>query len=272
MIAKILNNNLIEIYDLTQFDLYSIMHSGQVFRYFSDDQGYQVISGNNYAQLAVIGNKVVIKCNDAKYFYNYFDLQTDYNEIKNELNKYEKIRPAIQACGGIRILRGEFVEIVVSFIISANNNIKRFTKTLNLICEKFGTKLNNGMFSFPSLIQLEAITEQEFNILGCGYRSNYLIKAVKQLSLMNYNELSLLPNDQLDKQLRQITGVGPKVSACVMLFAFHRLDAFPIDTWITKSLQQLTETEKNEILSSQYAGVAQQYIFYYLQHLKEKEL
>lgn len=269
MVAKIIDNNTIEVYDLTQFDTDAIMHSGQVFRYFAKDTGYDLVVGSNYAEIIPCGEKVVIKSNDSEYFYNYFDLQTDYNEIKRELYKYEKIRPAIDAGGGIRILRGEFVEIVISFIISANNNIKRFTKTLNLLAENYGNKLPNGLHSFPTLEQLSSVSESDFKTLGCGYRSSYLVKAIGQLKSIDINDLAKLPNNSLSKKLCLIVGIGPKVCACVKLFTgkLHRTDTAPIDTWLHKALDMLPEKDREVLLNHKYAGIAQQYIFHYLQHL-----
>ena len=272
MTAKIINNNTIHVYDLSQFDTDAIMHSGQVFRYFKTDTGYQLISGKHFAEIIPQRDKVIIKCDDSSYWYNYFDLPTDYNEIKKELGVFEQLLPAIKLGGGIRILRGEFHEIVISFIISANNNIKRFTKTLNLLAEQYGDKLSNRLCAFPTLDQLTKVTAEDFKKLGCGYRSSYLVKAVKQLKEIDIELLRKMPTAELTKTLLQIQGVGKKVCACVELFAgdLHRLEVCPVDTWIQKALEQLGETDKTAILNHKYAGVAQQYIFYYLQHLRKK--
>lgn len=272
-IAEIVDDKTIHIYDLSQFDPDAIMHSGQVFRYFPTDHGYRLVAGQNYAKVFIEGDKAVIKSNDSAYFFNYFDLQTDYNEIKRELLKYEKILPAVIAGGGIRILRAEFIETVISFIISANNNIKRFTKTLNSLSAQFGDSLPDGQFAFPTLGQLSFVTESGFKSLGCGYRDRYLCSAVQQLNAIDIKKIRRLQNDELRREILKICGVGPKVCACIMLFCddFHRLDTAPVDTWIDKALSRMTEGDKDILLSHEYAGVAQQYIFYYLQHL-HKEL
>jgi len=268
-IAKIIDKNTIEVYDLSQFDVDAIMHSGQVFRYFiTGENECELVVGNNYAHINKQDDKVVIRCSDAEYFFEYFDLDTDYNSIKNELDGSKKFASVLKLSGGIRILKSDFFEMVISFIISANNNIKRFTKTLNLLADKFGNRLENKRYSFPILAQLERAVYDDFKEMGCGYRSTYLIKAIQQLKYLDYIVLSKLSNEVLLKQLLQIQGVGKKVASCIMLFAFHRLDTAPIDTWILKALDSLGD-EKGILLNHKYAGVYQQYVFHYFQHLRQ---
>jgi len=271
MIASIIDKNTIYVYDLKQFDPYAILHSGQIFRYWQIKNNWLVMSGNNWAEICKHADKIVIYCNDAKYFYNFFDLDTDYQKIKFELI-LPKLSNAVKYGGGIRILKADFVEIALSFIISANNNIKRFTKTINNLFHEFGEMTACGQYSFPNLEQCEKISLESFKRLGCGYRSEYLIKAVQQLKELDFDYLQTLSNDNLQQELIKIKGIGPKVAACVMLFAFHRLDIAPVDTWIKKAIAQLSLEEHREILYGKYAGVAQQYIFYYLQHLQKKFL
>ena len=271
MIAKIIDKQRLVVYDLTQFDIVSILHSGQVFRYFQAANGWLVLSGKHWAEIQVLPEQVEIICDDSAYFYQYFDLDTNYQSIKSELN-FPKLRNAIQIGGRIRILRADFIETVVSFIISANNNIKRFTKTINQLCCQFGSPIANGQFAFPTLSQLTQLTVTDFQNLGCGYRAPYLVKAIQQLQTLDSQVLSSLPTASLRQTLIALAGVGPKVAACIMLFAFHRLEVVPVDTWIKKTLAQLSTDEQATILSGPYAGVAQQYIFYYLQYLHKENL
>lgn len=266
MIASITDEHRIIIHDLKQFDPYAILHSGQIFRYWERKNGWLIMSKNHWAEIKVEPTQIIIVCDDAKYFYQFFDLKTDYEKIKKRIST-PKLTKALKCGGGIRILNADFVEMVISFIISANNNIKRFTKTINDICMQFGTLTSIGYHAFPSLEQLELITLDDFKKFGCGYRSEYLLTAVQQLKDYNFVELQKLSNEELQRELLKIKGVGPKVAACIMLFAFHRLDTAPVDTWIKKAIAQLSQAEQQTILSGEYAGVAQQYIFYYLQHL-----
>ena len=271
MIASIIDNQTIIVNDLTQFDPYAILHSGQIFRYWQTKQGWLVLSGTHWAEIIIENGQIIIKCDDSHYFYNFFDFETNYENIKSTMT-ISKMKKALSFGHGIRILRGDFFEIVLSFIISANNNIKRFTKTINAFCEKYGTMLACGYYSFPSLEQCINVTVNEFNQLGCGYRSQYLREAIQQLKNLDFNVLKTLSNEELYRKLLQIKGVGPKVASCIMLFSFHRLDVAPVDTWIKKAIAQLTNKEQEAILRGKYSGVAQQYIFYYLQHLQKEKL
>lgn len=236
-----------------------IANSGQIFRAYIKENEVHFLSGSGYA---IIKRNGEVICTNEEYFTNFFDLSTDYNKI----NKALVLNPEIIVAGdGIRILNGDFNEIVISFIISANNNIKRIRKTVEQICEKYGeqrTFNKTTYYTFPTLDQLSTATEVDFAELGCGYRAPYLIKTIAELKNMSFDELNKLPNDVLYKKLTALHGVGPKVAACIMLFAFHRLDVYPVDTWIKKA--------KNILTAHPYAGVAQQYLFYYLQHLKKE--
>ena len=271
MIARILDNKTIQVQDLTQFDPYAILHSGQVFRYWQTKDGWLVMSGQHWAEIKITVEQTYIVCDNANYFYHYFDFDTDYQKIKKTLTA-PKLQNALVRGSGIRILNADFVEMVLSFIISANNNIKRFSKTINAICEKYGTITACGYHGFPTLTQCAKITENDFKMLGCGYRASYLFQAIQQLTKLDFAQLQKLDNQKLQHELLKICGVGPKVAACIMLFAFHRLDVAPVDTWIKKAIVQLSPDEQAMILHGQYAGIAQQYIFYYLQHLHRKVL
>lgn len=238
MIAEIIDNCTIYIYDKTQFNWYQIRNSGQIFR-------------DPLCEITEEPNKIIIKATgnrDSKWLWNFFDLDTDYNKIKSELAKFPSLTEPINHGAGIRILRQPLTETIISFIISANNNIKRFTKTI-------------AQLDFDNLGKY---SESDFSAMGCGYRAPYLVKAIKQLAEIDEKELSKLPNTDLQKQLQKISGVGPKVASCIMLFAdpFHRLDVAPVDTWIARALPHLPQNHK-------YSGIAQQYLFYYLQHLKK---
>jgi len=244
MLAKIIDNKTIHVFDKSQFDWYAIRNSGQIFK----APPCEIAASSDKIVLKAAGNK------DSEWLWNYFDLSTDYNEIKKELLKFDILHKPINAGQGIRILRQPFIETVISFIISANNNIKRFTKTIEQI----------------DFENLDKYSEDDFKKMGCGYRAPYLVKTVRRLKDTDVEKLEKLDNERLKKELLTLAGVGPKVCSCIMLFCgnFHRINIAPVDTWIKKAFDRLGEEQASEIINHKYAGIAQQYIFYYMQHLK----
>lgn len=245
-IAEIIDSKTIHVYDLTQFDVHAIMNSGQVFR-------------EPHCEIAKQEGKIVIKATgdkDSKWLWNYFDLGTDYDEVRKELQQFRALHEPMKYGAGIRILRQPFCEAIISFIVSANNNIPRIKKTVRQI--DFGNT--------------EKYTEENFKKMGCGYRAQYLVKTIQQIKQIDFHKLSTMCNRSLRNELLRLPGIGPKVADCVMLFAFGRLDVAPVDVHIRRAIEFLGKEQADAIFSHKYAGVAQQYIFYYLQHLKKELL
>ncbi|MDR0384123.1 MAG: hypothetical protein LBH47_02250 [Christensenellaceae bacterium] len=276
---------VIDISEIEHFNAASIANSGQVFRAEIKGGGIHFISGCEYA---IVEEDKILSTNDL-YFENYFDLAADLYGKGDVDFSYKEIQKTIllntdilQACDGVRILRGNFVETVISFIISANNSIKRIKGSIDLLCKRYGKRLNfrgHEYFGFPLLERLEGITVDDWRSLGCGYRSLYLLKTVLMLKDISFDELCQLNNEGLYERLIRLSGVGDKVARCIMLFAFHRLDIMPVDRWILKSAEKFIESKERTIKGTaaemekyfgRFGGVAQQYIYYYTQFLGRK--
>ncbi len=263
------------------FNIVETLECGQIFGYVKrDDNTYIVISTNKIANITFNETTTTIESNDIDYFYNFFDLETDYNKIKQEL---VKINPNIVKYlgygGGIRILKQDVYQTIISFIVSANNNIKRIKGILFNMSKKFGTKLTEDIYAFPTPQQLKNATTQDFANLGAGYRSEYLVKTIKSLQSPEYDidYLKTLPTTELKTKLLSLLGIGPKVADCILLFGFSRSDVFPIDTWTRKSYylfetKPLTDKQIANYyvdIYKNYSGYAQQYLFnYMLNHSK----
>lgn len=166
-----------------------IINSGQVFRYKRYKEGYLLCSGKEIAYLRQDNDTVYIECSDANYFYNYFDLDTDYGKIIEELQKYDFMKEALSVGGGIRILKQQKLETIFSFIISANNNIKRISKIIENICTLGGSySFNNITYkAFPDINALRAADEDFYIKAGAGYRAAYL----KKTADMIYNSFDI---------------------------------------------------------------------------------
>lgn len=299
---KYLDKEIIKINNLDDFNIRQIFDCGQLFRYeIIDDYGI-VISNDKLAIIEESEKDVNIFSNDKNYFWNYFDLDTDYTSIKNILKNDNNLKEACKFGYGIRILKQEILEMIVSFIISANNNIKRIKNSVNYISEKFGNlcevgignidiqklqnsrliKQKNGKiyyYAFPTLTQLKKISISEFVQAGLGYRAEQLYKTIQLLTEKDINNLKNLPRESQYSYLLNLSGVGEKVAGCIMLFALQDFSSFPVDTWINKvynKLNNVCETNRKEIekkLIKKYknlSGYAQQYFFYYFRENKIK--
>lgn len=280
-----LNNNIININDISNFNATHILECGQIFRYNKlNENCYIVFSKNEFAKITKINDTYQIESSNPNYFVNFFDLNTNYSQIIYKLSTHKVLIPMLNAASGIRILKQDPIEMIISFIISANNNIKRIQAIINRMCEKYGKLITFNGFSyhaFPTLNELQQISIEDFKNLGAGYRAKYLFNAIKQLQTFNLNEIYALNSENASKKLQTLSGVGPKVCDCILLFAFNKQDCFPVDTWIKKVYNSyFSETfednpaviRKNLVhIFKNYSGYAQQYLFYYKRTLEKTE-
>lgn len=243
---------------------------GQLFRFFHNADGtYSVASGNKTCKLYYDSDNTVIETDEPEYFLRYFDFETDYSRIMAELSEFGELREALACGGGLRILRQQPFEATVSFIISANNNIKRIQGIIERICARFGGE--RGIAPFPSREELSTLSVEDFSALGCGFRDRYLYNTVPLLTREYLDAIGNMPQELAKKELCKLMGIGPKVAECILLFAYKKTASYPVDTWIFKAgkTAELDTPEKvHEYYSRRYgenAGYAQQYVFYYNQ-------
>lgn len=206
-----------------------------------------------------------------EFWYDYFDLGTDYGEIKKTLTDSE---PAIEAAtdygGGIRILNQDLFETIISFIISQNNNIPRIRKCIDALCAKYGEPIagdntdETAGYAFPTPEALANADIEDLAALKLGYRNAYIKESARM-----YLEHGC-PSRRED--LLAMHGIGPKVANCIMLFGLKDVAAFPIDTWVRHIMNDMYGFDEKDIKGMQsfaaekfgsYAGYAQQYLFYY---------
>ena len=274
-----IEKNKIVIEDLSQFNINHILDCGQIFRYEIKGNQATVCSLDKFAKVVTYVDKVEILTEDVDYFVNFFDLKTDYNAIKQQLKKDEFLSSAVDYGYGIRILKNDFFEMIVSFIISANNNISRIKKSIQYLCEKFGE--NKGIyFAFPTLNKLKNATVLDFKNAGLGYRAEQLYETIQNLTNQQLEIVKTKSREEQFNFLVSLKGIGEKVANCVMLFGLGQMDSFPVDTWINKVYNKLTNTtstDRKKItkeLTQRYgslSGYAQQYFFYYFRENKIKD-
>ena len=212
-----------------------------------------------------------MKTKDREYFHKYFDLDTDYDGIKRALRKYEGLSDAVEFGSGIRILKQDPFETIISFIVSANNNIPRIKSILERICVALGEK-KDGYYAFPTAERMADAGAELFKSLGAGYRAEYLAETSRKLVGFDYEIIEKSNTDEARKILTSFKGVGNKVADCILLFAFGKTDLFPMDTWTKKIYRILGFPEENNPKTmaarlvnrfGALAGYAQQYLYYY---------
>ncbi len=262
-------------------DLKQIADSGQCFRWNEiEADRYGLIAFGKYLEITQCGDRFVFDCSDDEFeqvWKPYLDLNTDYEALmrltpdKADLFMAE----AFKYGSGIRILRQDFFETLISFIISQNNNIPRIRKNIEGLCERFGDKVfTEGElkgYSFPKPEVLASQTLESLAGLGLGYRDKYIISAANwyltEKDGLCKTLMSDICADEKRKILKSILGVGDKVANCIILFGLYGLDCCPIDTWIKKLISEDYNGVKPAWMDSPYAGLYQQYAFYYKRSL-----
>ncbi len=257
---------------------------GQCFRWNKEPDGsYTGIVSGRIANLTFLpeaspmdGTIVLDNAEEADraFWTDYFDLNTDYGIIKKSLSEADPIvAQAIGFGGGMRILRQEPWETLVSFILSANNNIPRIRKCVESLAMNFGTEAGayrgKTYYNLPTPEKLASLSPEELDVCKLGYRAKYLTSTA--------NEIKYRGIETLEDCIHSLSGVGPKVANCILLFSLARLHRFPIDVWVRKVMHELygfeekdtkAMTEFADRVFGPYAGIAQQYLFYYMRSLK----
>lgn len=260
------------------FDLERIFECGQCFRWNADENG--VYTGVAYGRAAKIyreGDSIFIS-GSLEDFENiwrgYFDLDRSYADIRAGLCVDEYMTEASTFGAGIRILYQEKWEALCSFIISQCNNIPRIKKIVETLCRLFGDKVTlfgEEYYTFPSAEKIAALTAEDLAPLRSGYRAPYIVNAAKMIASGELDLEKVAAGDPVDalKTLKTLNGVGDKVANCVVLFGLQMLDAFPIDVWMKKALKAHYEGGFDPKIFAPYAGIAQQYMFYFARSGKD---
>ena len=264
-------NNGIKIFNRDDFCPKHILECGQVFSYKKEGEKYIVYPQDKYAEIFETEYGYFIETDDVDFFEKYFDLQNDYGVIKKNLSEFNLLSEPIKFGYGIRILNQDLFETLISFIISANNNIQRIKGILDKIRKKLGFLVKNNVYSFPNYEKMLNCDESFFREIGCGYRASYLVKVLRQINPEMLEKMRQLDTAALRKELLTLYGVGPKVADCILLFGFKKNDVFPVDTWIHQMYNtfypKLDNREKirNNLVAEfgKLSGYAQQYLFYY---------
>ena len=278
-----LNNNfsLIEkegkliLKGVSNFALADVFDCGQCFRFNKKQNGsYYGVAYGKYIEVSANDNEIVLyncaKEDFEKLWYDFFDFDFDYEGCIKSFSFDKTLKKAAAFAKGIRILHQEHWEALCSFIISQNNNIPRIKKIIESLCERYGELVYTDSFgkefySFPTPQKILEAGEKEIFDLKTGFRAKYIIDAAQKVcdGTIDFDKIEKDDTDTALQSLCTIKGVGPKVASCVLLFSFRKYDCFPIDVWVKKILAKYYPSFESKEYFGKYAGIAQQYLFYY---------
>lgn len=268
-------NNLLLKISLDALDASAALDCGQSFRFrLEEDGSFFGVALGRILRLRQVPDGILFYDMSEEEFHSswadYFDLKTDYEALKEAYRADEVLQRAVAYAGGIRVLCQEPFETLISFLISQNNNIPRIKNSVEQLCRRLGTPLSEEYYAFPTPEQMASASLDTYAGLGLGYRDSYLVDCVQRIAdgRLRMDEISRMELEKARETLRTVKGVGPKVAECVLLFGFHRLEAFPVDTWVKKALSRYYPQGFPEQYGAS-AGVAQQFLFHYIRTCKD---
>lgn len=270
------------------FELEHIFECGQCFRWNKQEDGsYTGVFKGNVLNVNKIDNEItfrgIVNGKIENVVEDYFDLDRNYEEIKNELSKIDQyLENSINYGYGIRILNQDLWETIISFIISANNNIPRIKGIIERISQKYGKEIEwegKRYYTFPSVEEMKNATIEDFRKLGLGFRDKRIYETIHLVldKKVNLDKMYEKETKEVREELLTLSGVGPKVADCILLFStLKRFDVFPIDVWVRRVMNELyiknedeNKVSKKEIMNiadekfGSLEGLAQQYLFYW---------
>lgn len=275
--------------NIDSFELKDIFECGQCFRWnLQEDGSYTGVFGENVLNIKKEKEKIRIeglcKKDIKKTIEEYFDLNRDYTQMKEKLAQVDKnMEISIKYGKGIRILNQDLWETIISFIISANNNIPRIKGIIERLSRTYGNQMTwrgKEYYTFPTAEQLKQVTIKEYRNLGLGFRDRRLYETTQMIvnRQVDLDKMQKNPNTiEVKEQLLTLSGVGPKVADCILLFStLKRLEVFPIDVWVRRVMNDLyiKQSDETKISKKQIekiatekfgdlAGLAQQYLYYW---------
>ena len=263
-------------------DMKKIADSGQIFRFNVYDDEFSLVAGDKLLFIKEDKNGYILSCSEKEFnefWLDYFDLSLDYGDFEKNIPETDVfLKNAAEYSYGIRILNQDKWEMLISFIISQRKSIPAIKSSIEKLAKVYGKKIDmkipefiknidadTEFYTFPTPKELANADIEALNACSLGYRSPYIEASAKAVYRkdIDLNAIDSLDDEELLKALMSLKGVGIKVANCVALFGYHRIAAFPIDVWIKRMIDEHYDGEFPLELYKGYAGVIQQYIFYY---------
>jgi N-glycosylase/DNA lyase len=241
-----------------EINIEATLFCGQSFAWTEEGGQYTAVLGDRVVRFEAQSLPSLLK--EDEELAAYFDSDYDYLGAEKYLSLLDPhLERYVAEYRGLRILRQDPWEVLVSFILSQNNSIKRIRGLYRRLSETYGSEIVPGLYTFPRPEQLARADEDALRTLGLGFRAPYVLDAVGQHRLLE--TIENLDDELGSLQLQRIAGVGPKVASCILLFGFGRRDVFPLDVWMKRIMHNLYP-DKDSSFFSPHGGLAQQYLFH----------
>ncbi len=271
-------NNTINFDNIGSFSLKNTLDCGQCFRWEEQvDGSYLGIVKNSVVKASQTGNILKLEglsqnSINKEDWQEYFGFDTDYVAIESKLKSDDLLARAYKLSPGIRILKQDPWEALISFIISQNNNIPRIKKIIKSLCQVAGQEIISGVFKFPTPQQILNLSDEKLESIKSGFRAKYIKNAAELMmnGTVNLKELAAKLNDEALDELMQIKGVGVKVGSCVLIYGFNKLNVVPVDVWVKRGIDKYFKNGWPEEVKG-LEGVAAQYLYNFVRIFERQQ-
>lgn len=275
----------VKVVPVRDYDLAATLDSGQAFRWERREQSFTGVIGRRWVRLEPLAEglraETAEPVHDWQWLTEYLQSGVDLGEVIQAFPDDPPLQQAVVACRGLRLLRQEPWECLVSFMLSATKQIVQIRQIIALLCERHGAAVDvpageSPAFAFPTPGQLAGLSEAQLRACKMGFRAPNVLAAARRMAegKLDLNRWRTLPRAEARAELMQLRGVGGKIADCVLLFAGGHNAAFPVDVWIKKALQDLyfprrraSEERLQRFAATHFGpqgGYAQQYLFHYM--------
>lgn len=280
-------DNRVLVEGIKDFNLVHTFECGQCFRWIRQiDGSYTGVAKGRVINVSFCNDRLQIYNSNVEDFtniwYDYFDLGTDYSDIKKNIVNDEVMKKAVEFGWGIRILKQDLWETLISFIISANNRIPRIMKSVDKIAQVYGKEIymnERKYYTFPEAKEIANSTLENLEVCKAGFRCKYVHSTSEMVEResINLGNIEKMNTDDAREYLMKLPGVGPKVADCVLLYSGTKKDVFPTDVWVKRVMEEIYFKKKTGLKDIQkmarekfgrLSGFAQQYLFYYARENK----
>ena len=257
--------------------LYDTITCGQIFRFIVDNNSYIIILEDRIIKITEDKEYMYITSSNEKdlekVITNYFGLLIDYDKInKTLISNDNMLKNMIDECSGFKIINSPKLETIISYMISANNNVRNIQNSVNLISKHCGKKIifeEKTYYLFPKLEELKKLTLDDLKNFKLGFRSENIYNFIQAITYNDINNINNMDTEEALEYLMSYKGIGLKIASCILLFGYHRFDVFPIDTWVKKYMfdtYNLNDIKKIEKFTKEkykeYSGLVIQYMFH----------